>query len=106
MPEPNANTKLVKELLEKQLTHTADISILTNKVNNLERGIQRILFILENDEGTGQDGLVAKVREIERKVHHHEEFKKNFEGKVWGLGIIGGLISGLLIGVIKKILDV
>ena len=100
----NGNTPLIKEIAEKQMEQAMQISDLSNKLDNAERGIQRILFILENDKGTGQAGLVAQVRDISKKVEHHEMFKKNFEGKVWGLAIIGGFISAFIINVISKII--
>ena len=100
----NGNTPLIKEIAEKQLEQAAQISDLSNKLDTAEKGIQRILFILENDKGTGQQGLVAQVREVSKKVDSHELFKRNFEGKVWGLAIIGGFIASFVINVISKII--
>ena len=101
----NSNTPLIKEIAEKQLEQAAQISDLSNKLDNAEKGIQRILFILENDKGTGQPGLVAQVVDIKKKVENHELFKRNFEGKIWGLGLIGGFIASFVISVIAKVLN-
>lgn len=102
----NGNTPLIKEIAEKQMQQALQISDLSNKLDNAERGIQRILFILENDHGTGQEGLVAQVKEVRTMVEKHEMFKKNIEGKISMLAIFGGFVSGFVINVISKVFKV
>lgn len=101
----NQNTPLIKEIAQKQLEQAAQISDLFNKLDNAEMGIQRILFILENDKGTGQHGLVAQVREIAEKVENHEHFKKNLEGRMWGLAIVGGFLASFIASVLDRVVN-
>ena len=99
------NADLIKEVAAKQLDQAVHISNLTNKVDNLEKGVQRILFILEDDKGTGESGLVAKVRAVEKANDEMHEFKTNLEGKIWAFGVVGGMVSGVLIWIIKLFVE-
>jgi len=58
----NPNTTLLKTVAKDQLEHAIKISTLTNKVDDLETGIQRILYLLENDDKTGSKGIAEQVR--------------------------------------------
>lgn len=63
-----AETKEIKTLKE-------EFSELKNVVNHSNKNLDRILFLLNNDEGTGRTGLVADVRNLDKDV---KEVKKKW----------------------------
>lgn len=93
----NENTVLLESLGREQLNHATQISNLTNKVDDLEHGISRILFLLENDARTGSKGIVEQVRE-------NTVFREAIKTKVTTLGIVGGVISTAVMWIIKTII--
>ena len=93
----NQNTVLLENLAQEQLSHATQISILTNKVDDLETGISRILFLLENDVKTGSKGIVSQVRE-------NTVFREAIKIKVTTLGVVGGALSGVIMWIIKTII--
>lgn len=89
---------------------------LKNEVRNTDRKLDRIIYILDNDQGTGQPGLVSQVQDIKKKQHADiirvetkidefiTEYKKTEAVKHAKAGIIGAMAGGLvtLIGFIIK----
>lgn len=85
-----------------------------NEVAVLNSKMDRVLFILNNDEGTGKKGLVAEVKELKQTIDSHkQEFtdfvkKKDLEDagkagwdKAWK--IIYGAVGALLVFLGKEI---
>lgn len=108
----NVNTPLINKMLIKQLEQALKISVLENKLSDLQKnvevlksGVSRILQYMENDPNTGQQGFVARLNDVEHRVDGHDHFKNNFEGKVWGLGAAGGLLSAFIMFVLEKVLN-
>jgi hypothetical protein len=93
-----------------------NVAELKGQVSETGRKLDRILFILNNDEGTGQDGLVAQVQEIKKKNHSDIlrvegkidgfiiEYKKQEAVKNAKAGLIGAIAGGIvaLLGVLSK----
>ena len=65
-----AETKELKTLKE-------ELSDLRMAVSATNKSVDRLVFILNNDEGTGRAGLVTEVRNLDKDV---KELKKK-----WGL---------------------
>lgn len=121
----NANTPLIQKLLNKQLEHSLMISNLTNDLTDTKKIVSKILFHIENDDRTGQKGMVARLHDVEKKVDDHdifknnfsrltdvekkvevhELFKNNFEGRMWALSAAGGFIASLIAYIVTKILS-
>jgi len=71
------------------------------KEMELEKKIDRILSILENDSAIGKRGLVSRVDVVEEKVSEIEVKDRIRMGKA---GIIGGFITAILLWLGKFIL--
>lgn len=67
-----------------------EVRVLTDKVN-------QILHYLHNDEGTGEQGLVAKVTDLKKEVTEFKvEYEKNQAVKKAQIGIYGFIGGGIL----------
>ena len=89
---------------------------LKNDVKNTDKKLDRIIYILDNDLGTGQPGLVSQVQDIKKKQHADiirvetkidefiNEYKKTEAVKQAKAGIIGAIAGGIVafIGFIIK----
>lgn len=87
-----------------------NVSELKSQINNTDKKLDRIIFILDNDEGTGQEGLVAQVHGIKKKNHTDitrierkiddfiAEYKKAEAVKNAKAGVIGA-IAGTLVSI-------
>lgn len=78
-----------------------------NDFEALKRDVQKILFYLNNDEDTGEKGLVAAFRSHEKEF---KDFKTKYEkeqaekkAKMGVYGAIGGAILTFLIFVGKSL---
>ncbi len=70
----------------------------------LDKRIDRILGILENDDTIGEDGLVSKVRSIKQSLTELLVREKVYKAKATTWGIIGGAIGTALIWAGKALL--
>lgn len=66
-------------------------------VEILKRNVDKILFYLHNDEGTGNKGLIAEVKQLS---HDFSEFKNKYDtsqavkkATVGAWATIGGIIA-------------
>lgn len=96
MAPTNQTTALLKKLAKDQLEHASTISDLKNDVADLKEGMQRVLFLLENDDKTDSKGIVAQVRE-------NTSFRSDFKSKTTVLGMVGGAIIGIAFWLLKLI---
>lgn len=92
------------------------VSELKTDFKNTDKKLDRIIFILDNDEGTGQYGLVAQVQDLKKKQHDDiarvedkidafiVEYKKTEAVKQAKAGLIGALAGGIvgIVGFIIK----
>lgn len=81
---------------------------LKSDVKNTDKKLDRIIYILDNDLGTGQPGLVSQVQDIKKKQHADiirvetkidefiTEYKKTEAVKHAKAGIIGAIAGGLV----------
>jgi len=81
---------------------------LKNEVKNTDKKLDRIIYILDNDLGTGQPGLVSQVQDIKKKQHADiirvetkidefiNEYKKTEAVKQAKAGIIGAIAGGIV----------
>lgn len=91
-----------------------EVSELKSEVKNTDKKLDRIIYILDNDQGTGQAGLVSQVQDIKKKQHSDiirveakidefiTEYRKSEAVKQAKAGIIGAIAGGL-VGVISFI---
>lgn len=99
----NANTPLIQEIADKQLKLSTEWSIMKNewsdmrdKVEESDKKIDRILNILENDDSTGQKGLVHQVRE-------NAIFINDSKAKLGVIGFIAGAVGTFIMTILTKI---
>lgn len=83
MQPSNQNTILLKKVAKEQLEHAIIISALKNDVADLKLGMNRVLYLLENDNKTNSKGLVEQVK-------LNTLFRQDLKTKVTILGIVGG----------------
>lgn len=69
----------------------------------LSQKIDRILYILENDEKTNRTGLVQDVADMKLSIEDIIFEKKMFAAKVAFLGVVGGFIFSILVWAYDKV---
>lgn len=76
----------------------------TEEIRSLNHKVDKILFILNNDEDTGRKGLVAEVAELTADFHaflrqyNIDQAVKRGKDVVWKIiwgGIGGGILAGM-----------
>lgn len=92
----NQNTLLLKKVAKDQLEHAVIISALKNDVADLKVGMQRILYLLENDNKTNSKGLVEQVR-------INTSFRQDFKSKTTLMGMVGGGLVAIGLWILKLI---
>ena len=70
----------------------------------LSQKIDRILYILENDEKTNRKGLVQDVADMKLAIEDIIIDKKIFVAKVAFLGAVGGFLFTVLVWSYDKII--
>lgn len=70
----------------------------------LEQKIDRVLYILENDDKTDRKGLVKQVEDMEQALDEIILNQKMFAFKVAFLGAIGGFLFTVLVWIYDKII--
>lgn len=70
----------------------------------LSQKIDRILYILENDEKTNRTGLVQDVADMKLSIEDIIVEKKMFAAKVAVLGVVGGFIFSVLVWAYDKVI--
>ena len=74
------------------------------KDQTLSQKIDRILYILENDEKTNRTGLVQDVADMKISIEDLIIDKKIFVAKVAFLGAVGGFLFTILVWSYDKII--
>lgn len=69
----------------------------------LNQKIDRILYILENDEKTNRTGLVEDVAQMKQTLDELVFKQKMFAAKVAFLGVVGGFLFSVLVWAYDKI---
>lgn len=70
----------------------------------INQKIDRILYILENDEKTKRKGLVEDVSDMKITLEELVFKQKMFAAKVAFLGVVGGFLFSVLVWVYDKII--
>lgn len=70
----------------------------------LEQKIDRVLYILENDDKTDRKGLVKQVEDMEQALDEIILNQKMFAFKVAVLGAAGGFLFSALVWIYDKII--
>jgi hypothetical protein len=70
----------------------------------LSQKIDRVLYILENDDKTKRKGLVEDVADMKITLEDLVLQKKMFAAKVTLLGVIGGFLFSILVWAYDKII--
>jgi len=70
----------------------------------LEQKIDRVLYILENDDKTDRKGLVKQVEDMEQALDEIILNQKMFAFKVAFLGAAGGFLFSALVWIYDKII--
>lgn len=70
----------------------------------LSQKIDRILYILENDEKTNRTGLVQDVADMKLAIDNILTDKKIFAAKVALLGVVGGFLFSILVWAYDKVI--
>lgn len=74
---------------------------LKEKINKLETGMSRILFILESDEKIKEKGLVEKVNGVRHDLSELLTREKVYIAKATTWGTVGGAIGGSIVLAVK-----
>ena len=64
----HVNEPLLKQIIKTQGSQALKISDFENKIDGVERGVIRILSYIENDETTGTKGVVAKQKDMSKRI--------------------------------------
>lgn len=70
----------------------------------LSQKLDRVLYILENDDKTNRKGLVEDVSDMKLAIDDLVLEKKMFAAKVSLLGVIGGFMFSVLVWAYDKII--
>lgn len=73
-----------------------NVSELKTQVVHNDKKLDRIIYILNNDEGTGQPGLVSQVKSMQGKVNLFiEEYEKKEAVKKGKLGLMATIFGAI-----------
>ena len=100
----NGNTPLIKDIAEKQLEQGLQISNLMNEVADLKHGMQRLLFLIDDDHKTGTPGMASQLRLEKNRVDNLVQFKNEVKIIVALIGTFAGVVGNLLPTIIKNFL--
>lgn len=70
----------------------------------LSQKVDRVLYILENDEKTNRKGLVEDVSDMKLTLEELVFKQKMFAAKVAFLGLVGGFLFSVLVWAYDKII--
>ena len=106
----NNNTPLIKEIAEKQLEQGLIISNLMNEVSDLKKsisaqadGMQRLLFLIDDDHKTGTPGIASQLRNDKQRIESLEKFKNELKITVALIGGVAGALANILPEILKQI---
>lgn len=80
------------------------IKSLEAKVDLLDKKMSRILFYLESDPSTNQQGVIERTEYNAQKLRFLEQKILVFETKAGVYGLIGGMIITLIMWFVKTFL--
>ena len=73
------------------------IDLLEEKVSDMEKNLERVLFYIENDPKTNQPGIVEKLDILNESVRNLIKREEIYKGKATVWGIVGSVVwSGIV----------
>ena len=72
--------------------------------STINQKLDRVLYILENDEKTNRTGLVEDVAEMKKTLDELIFKQKMFAAKVAFLGIVGGFLFSVFVWAYDKVI--
>ena len=70
---------------------------LENRMDEINKALDRILFYLESDASTKQKGVIEKLGELEESVASLLQREEVYKGKATVWSIVGGsIVTGLI----------
>lgn len=79
--------------------------IFNERIDKLDRNVQKILFILESDNRTNSKGLVETVHENKAKVKELESSEKLMKQRMASYGAIGGAVITAFLWFVKQLIS-
>lgn len=79
-------------------------NIFNERLDKLDKNVQRVLFILESDSRTNNKGLVETVHENARKIQTIDSSNSELKVKIAMYGTIGGAAITFLIWLGKTLI--
>jgi len=74
------------------------------ETKTINQKLDRVLYILENDEKTNRKGLVEDVADMKKTLEELIFKQKMFAAKVAFLGVVGGFLFSVLVWAYDKII--
>lgn len=103
MTDSHVNEPLLREIIKIQASQAIKISDFENKIGGIEKGVDRILTYIENDNATGSKGIVHKQKDMSNRLSQIENDLENTKirnktliGAATFLGAVVTTIVGLL----------
>lgn len=79
------------------MTEQDDMQTIHKEIQQINKKLDRVLLTLLGDEDMNIDGLVAKVASHEKYIQKQKLFLAKMGGMATAFGVIGGLIVQLIL---------
>ena len=79
------------------MTEQDDMQTIHKEIQQINKKLDRVLLTLLGDEDMNIDGLVAKVASHEKYIQKQKLFMAKMGGMATAMGVIGGLIVQLIL---------
>lgn len=79
------------------MTEQDDMQTIHKEIQQINKKLDRVLLTLLGDEDMNIDGLVAKVASHEKYIQKQKLFLAKMGGMATAMGVIGGLIVQLIL---------
>lgn len=93
----HVNEPLLKAIIGSQASQAGKLSTFENNQKAVERKVDKILFYMENDESTGNKGVIFKQKDMSKRISKIENDLENSKIKtkatIATASFIGGLIA-------------
>jgi len=79
------------------MTEQDDMQTIHKEIQQINKKLDRVLLTLLGDEDMNIDGLVAKVASHDKYIQRQKLFMAKMGGMATAMGVIGGLIVQLIL---------
>ena len=83
------------------MTEQDDMQTIHKEIQQINKKLDRVLLTLLGDDDMNIDGLVAKVASHEKYIQKQKLFMAKMGGMATAFGVIGGLIVQLILKLIS-----